>query len=79
MIEDAPLKELERLLAKVDILKPLPPEEVEHLALLASSMRLEAWDALALDEGRETLLLLASGRVRIHEPSTGGARISPTP
>ncbi len=74
MIEDAPLQGLERLLAKVDILEPLPPQELEHLALLSSSMRLEAGEALALDENPEgLLLLLASGRVRVHEPShTGG-------
>ena len=72
MIEDAPLKELERLLAKVDILKPLPPEELERLAPLSSSMRLEAGEAVALEEDRETLLLLASGRVRVHELSTTG-------
>ena len=72
MIEDAQLKEFERLLAKVDILEPLPPEELERLALLSSSMRLEAGQAVALDENRETLLLLASGRVRVHESSTTG-------
>jgi CRP/FNR family cyclic AMP-dependent transcriptional regulator len=73
VIEDAPLKELERLLAMVDILEPLSPEELEHLALLSSSMRLEEGEALALDENPEGLLLLASGRVRVHEPShTGG-------
>ena len=72
MIEDAPLKEHEHLLAKVDILEPLPPEELERLALLSSSMRLEAGQAVALDENRETLLLLASGRVRVHESSTTG-------
>ena len=72
MIEDAPLNEFERLLAKVDILEPLPPEEVERLALLSSSMRLEVGEAVALDEDRETLLLLASGRVRVHEQSAGG-------
>jgi hypothetical protein len=72
VIEDAPPKELERLLAKVDILEPLPPEEVERLALHSSLRHLEAREALALDEDRETLLLLASGRARIHEPSTGG-------
>jgi hypothetical protein len=76
VIEDAPLKELERLLAKVDILEPLPPEEVERLASLASSMRLEAGEAVALDEDRETLLLLASGRVRVHEPGAGGQDLS---
>jgi len=72
VIEDAPQKELERLLAKVDILQLLPPEEVERLASLASSMRLEAGEAVALDENRETLLLLASGRVRVHEPNATG-------
>jgi CRP/FNR family cyclic AMP-dependent transcriptional regulator len=73
VIEDAPLKELERLLALVDILEPLPPEELERLALLSSLRRLEEGEALALDENPEGLLLLASGRVRVHEPShTGG-------
>ncbi len=73
MIEDAPaVKELERLLAAVDILQPLSPEELERLALLSSSMRLEAGEAIALDGDRETLLLLASGSVRVHEPSSAG-------
>jgi len=74
VIEQTPLKELERLLALVDILEPLPPQELERLALLSSSMRLEEGEALALDENPEgLLLLLASGRVRVHEPShTGG-------
>ena len=72
MIEGAPVKELESLLAKVDILEPLPPEEVERLALLTSSERLEVGEAIALDEDRETLLLLASGWVRVHEPSAAG-------
>jgi CRP-like cAMP-binding protein len=72
VIEDAPLQGLEGLLAEVDILEPLPPQELEHLALLSSSMRLEAGEALVLDKDRETLLLLASGRVRVHEPSVGG-------
>jgi CRP-like cAMP-binding protein len=73
VIEDAPLKELERLLAKVDILEPLPLEEVERLVSLASSMRLEAGEAVALDEDRKMLLPLAGGRVRVHEPNaTGG-------
>jgi CRP/FNR family cyclic AMP-dependent transcriptional regulator len=72
VIEDLPVKELERLLAMVDILEPLPPEEVERVALLSSSVRLAAGEAVALDECRQTLLLLASGRVRVHEPSAGG-------
>jgi CRP/FNR family transcriptional regulator, cyclic AMP receptor protein len=78
VIEDTPVKEFERLLAKVDILEPLPPEEVETLALLTSEMRLEAREALVLDEDRETLLLLASGRVRVHEPSAAGPDLTIT-
>ncbi len=58
----------------VDILEPLPQEELERLALLSSSMHLEAGEAFALDEDRETLLLLASGQVRVHEPSTTGGQ-----
>jgi hypothetical protein len=53
VIEDAPVEELQRLLAMVDILEPLPPEELERLALLSSSMRLKEREALALDEYRE--------------------------
>jgi CRP-like cAMP-binding protein len=76
VIEDAPPKELERLLDKVDILEPLPPEEVERLALHSSSRHLEAREAVALNEDRETLLLLASGRVRVHEPSAAGSDLT---
>ena len=72
MIEDAPVKELERLLAKVDILEPLPPEEVERLALRSTAVRLEAGEAFALEEERETLHLLTSGRVRVHELNAAG-------
>ncbi len=78
MIEDAPVKEPERLLARVDILEPLLPEEVERLASLSSSMRLDAGEIFVLDEVRETLLLLASGRVRVHEPSTAGPDLTIT-
>ena len=66
------MKELERLPTKVDILEPLPPEEVERLALIASEMRLEEGEAIALVEDRQALLLLASGWVRVHEPSAAG-------
>jgi len=78
VIEDAPVKEPERLLARVDILEPLLPEEVERLALLSSSMRLETREAITLDEDRETLLLLASGWVRVHEPSAAGPDLTIT-
>jgi CRP/FNR family transcriptional regulator, cyclic AMP receptor protein len=72
VIEDAPLKELERLLAMVDILEPLSPKELEHVALLSSSIRLDPGEAVTLDDDRGTLHLLVSGRVRVHEPRPGG-------
>ena len=76
MIEDAPVQEPERLLAKVDVLKPLLPEEVERLASLSTSMCLEAGEVITPDEDRETILLLASGRVRVHEPSAAGPELT---
>ena len=52
-------------LAKVDVLEGLPPEEVEHLTLRSTAVHLGAGEAMALDEGRSTLLLLTSGRGRV--------------
>jgi CRP/FNR family transcriptional regulator, cyclic AMP receptor protein len=72
VIEDVPVKESDSLLAMVDIFEPLPPEEVERVALRSSSVHLQTGGAVALDEDRRMLLLLASGRVRVHEPSAGG-------
>jgi CRP/FNR family transcriptional regulator, cyclic AMP receptor protein len=68
----SPPAEQYRLLAKVDILEQLPPEEVERVALLSSCTHLEAGEAFALDEGRRALFLLTSGRVRVHESNAGG-------
>jgi CRP/FNR family transcriptional regulator len=64
--------EQRRLLAKVDVLEGLTPEEVEHLTLCSTPVPLGVGEAMALDEGRRTLLLLVSGRGRVHEPSAGG-------
>jgi CRP-like cAMP-binding protein len=72
VIEGISGEEQRWLLANVDILEQLTPEEVERVALLSSSMRLKAGEAIALDEDRSTFLLLASGRVRVHEPSAAG-------
>jgi CRP-like cAMP-binding protein len=70
--EYAPPAEQRPLLAKVDVLKGLTPEEVERLALRSTAVRLEAGETFALDEDCRTLLLVASGRARVHEPSAGG-------
>jgi hypothetical protein len=72
VIEGISVDEQRWLLAKVDILESLSSEEIGRLALRSSSVRLKAGEALALDEDRRTLLLLASGRVRVHEPSAAG-------
>jgi CRP/FNR family cyclic AMP-dependent transcriptional regulator len=64
--------EQRQLLVKVDVLEQLPLEEVEHLALRSTAVRLGAGEVVALDEDCRTLLLLVSGRVRVHEPSAGG-------
>jgi hypothetical protein len=70
VIEVVWVKELARLLAMV-ILEPLPQQEVEGLALSSAFVRLEAGEDVALHEHRRTLLLLASGRVRVHWPGAG--------
>ena len=72
MIEDVPHGEQRQPLAEVDILASLTPEEIERLALLSASVHLGAWETLALDEEQRALVLLASGRVRVHEPSAAG-------
>ena len=72
MIEGVPTEEQPWPLAKVDILASLPLEEIERLALLSASVHLGAGEALVLEEGRCALLLLMSGRVRVHEPNTAG-------
>jgi CRP/FNR family cyclic AMP-dependent transcriptional regulator len=59
-------------LAKVDILRSLSSEELERLAVLSAPVHLVRGETLALDQGRCALLLLGSGRVRVHEPSATG-------
>ena len=72
MIEGVPQEELPWPLAKVDILASLSLEEIERLALLSASVHLGTGETLALDEERCALLLLASGRVRVHESNAVG-------
>ena len=72
MIEGVPQEEHRWPLAKVDILASLSPEEIECLALHSASVHLGAGEAFALDEDQRALLLLAMGRVRVHEPNTAG-------
>jgi CRP/FNR family transcriptional regulator, anaerobic regulatory protein len=72
VIEGVPQEEQLWPLAKVDILASLSLEEIERLAQLSASVHLGTGETLALDEERCALLLLTSGRVRVHEPNTNG-------
>ena len=68
--------ETERLLAMVDILEPVPPEELRSLARRSAFARLDARDAVlvAPDEYAERLLLLCwrLGRGSTRKVTQGG-------
>ena len=72
MIEDVPQEVQRRPLAEVDILASLSAEEVERLAPLSASVQLGVGEIFDLDEEQRALLLLVSGRVRVHEPNAAG-------
>jgi CRP/FNR family transcriptional regulator, cyclic AMP receptor protein len=63
--------ERERLLAMVDILEAVPPEDVRALARCSTFARLDARDAVLIDpdEHAEKLLLLLEGRAQVYEES----------
>jgi len=70
--------ERERLLAMVDILEPVAPEEVRELARRSSFTRLDARDAVLVspDEHAQRLLLLLEGRARVYEESCPGRELT---
>jgi CRP/FNR family cyclic AMP-dependent transcriptional regulator len=70
MIED--IAGEQNLLAEVDVLKELPRSEVEYLARRCPIVHLAEKESLTLGEYQRNILLLLSGRVRVHEPSTFG-------
>lgn len=63
--------ERERLLAMVDILEAVPPEDVWELARRSTFARLDTRDAVLIDpdEYAERLLLLLEGRAQVYEES----------
>ena len=69
MIEEAPGQQLR--LAEVDILEGLPQAEVEYVAARSPMVRLGKEESLTPGEDHPGILLLASGRVRVHEPTFG--------
>ena len=72
MIEGVPQEKQLWPLAKVDVLQSLSSEEIERVAQLSASVLLGRGEAFDLEEGRCALLLLTSGRVRVHEPNATG-------
>jgi CRP/FNR family transcriptional regulator, cyclic AMP receptor protein len=70
--EGVPTEEQLSPLAKVDILASLSLEEIERLVVLSPSIYLGTGETYALDADRQALLLLATGRVRVHEPNVNG-------
>jgi CRP/FNR family cyclic AMP-dependent transcriptional regulator len=61
----------ERLLAMVDILEAVPPEDVRALARRSTFARLDAREDVLIspDEHEERLLLLLEGRAQVYEES----------
>lgn len=65
-------EELRRLLAMVDVLEPLPPEEIGRLASGGSSVALGAGKELSLDGDGRAFFVLADGKVRVYEANPRG-------
>ena len=71
MIDDT-LGEEKLLLAEVDILEDLPQSELNYLATRSQIVRLSKREGLTLGDDLHGILLLVSGRVRVHEPAFKG-------
>src|SRR5215210_3646381 len=67
MIEEAPEEQL--LLGEVDILNELPQSEVEYVATHSPIAHLGKKESLTLGEDLQGIVLLVSGRVRVHQPT----------
>lgn len=71
MIKGGP-EEQPLLLADIDILSELPCGEVDYVAACSQVVYLSARESVTLGEDLHGNLLLVSGRVRVHEPSSVG-------
>jgi hypothetical protein len=69
MIEDA--REEQLLLAEVDILEGCRKAQW-NTSSRSRIVRLAKRKSLALEENLRSILLLMSGRMKVHEPSSGG-------
>ncbi|HEV8044878.1 MAG TPA: hypothetical protein VGP38_06850, partial [Rubrobacter sp.] len=61
-----------QLLAEVDILEGVPQCELKSVAARSQVVSLAKRESLALGEDPRVILLLVSGRVRVHEPGSLG-------
>lgn len=73
---DAPHTQDLRPLLSVDILEALPPEETERLDARFETVHLEAGDLLTIDEERQRVYVLVSGRARVYGSSPKGHEIT---
>ena len=73
-----PMEELQRLLASVDVLETLPPQELRELASRVSLDRLKARETMAVGPREHALRMmrLLEGRARLSEPAPGGHRLT---
>ncbi len=72
-----PMEELVRLLASVDVLETLPPQELRELASRSSLDRLRKRETMAMDPREHArMMLLLEGRARLYEPGPRGRRLT---
>ena len=71
MIKDGPEEQL-LLLADIDILSEVPRGELDYVAARSRVVYLAKRESVTLGEDLRGILLLVSGRVRVHEPSPVG-------
>ena len=72
------LGELERLLARVDVLESLPPSELRELAAGCSLERLRARETMLVGprEHAGRVIVLLEGRARVYEPGPRDRRLT---
>lgn len=73
-----PMEEMVRLLASVDVLETLTPQELREFASRASLDRLEARETMVVGprEHARRMLLLLEGRARLYEPGPRGRKLT---
>ena len=72
------MQDLIRLLASVDVLETLSPQELRELASRASLDRLKVRETMAVGprEHARRMMLLLEGRARLYEPGPRGRRLT---